>query len=231
MNIDILTLFPGMFAGPFNESIIKRAVNNKLVNIAVRQLRDYADSKHRIVDAPPYGGGPGMVLKPEPLFEAVDDIKKHYNGAKPPSVILTSPQGEVFNQQIAAELAKLDGMIIICGRYEGVDQRFVDYGIDRQISLGEFVLSGGEPAAIAITDAIVRLLPGAVGNPDSAPTDTFAQPGQIAPPVYTRPAEYRGLKVPDILLSGDHAQIQEWRRRSANAPKQPPGPSPDQTSP
>ncbi|MDD2471841.1 MAG: tRNA (guanosine(37)-N1)-methyltransferase TrmD [Dehalococcoidales bacterium] len=214
MRIDILTLFPEMFDGPFASSIIKRAMDRNLVNIYVNNFRNYARDRHQIVDDCPYGGGAGMVLKPEPIFEAVEDLagKPYVKNPKKP-VILLSPQGRIFDQKIARQLASCENIILICGHYEGFDERIVQHLATDEISIGDYVLSGGEPAAIVMVDAITRLIPGAIDEM-SAADDSFSR-GLLEYPQYTRPANYRNLSVPDILLSGNHGQIEKWRRMQA----------------
>ena len=214
MRIDILTLFPEMFDGPFASSIIKRAMDRNLVNIYVNNFRNYARDRHQIVDDCPYGGGAGMVLKPEPIFEAVEDLagKPYVKNPKKP-VILLSPQGRIFDQKIARQLASCENIILICGHYEGFDERIVQHLATDEISIGDYVLSGGEPAAIVMVDAITRLIPGAIDEM-SAADDSFSR-GLLEYPQYTRPADYRNLSVPDILLSGNHGQIEKWRRMQA----------------
>ncbi len=210
MVITVLTLFPRMFEGPFAESIVKRAVEKDLVRLEVRDIRDYAADKHRIVDDYAFGGGPGMVMKPGPIFGAVDAVRRDAPD-RPWHVVLLTPQGKPFDQNDAIELAARDRIILICGHYEGVDERVYSHLADQEISLGDFVLTGGEPAAVAVVDATVRLLPGVLGAPDSGETDTFAT-GLLQYPQYTRPRAFHGWAVPDILTSGDHGGIARWRR-------------------
>ena len=207
MKIHILTLFPDMFAGPFAESIIGRAVNQGLVSIDIYNIRDYAHDKHHVVDDSPYGGGPGMVLKPEPLFEAVEAVRE---GIEIPVVLLT-PQGRLFNQGVAEELAGREEIILICGHYEGVDERVRQHLVTDEVSIGDYVLSGGEFAAMVVVDAVVRQLPGALGSEESVGDDSHAT-GLLEYPQYTRPQSFRGWEVPQILLSGNHAEIERWRR-------------------
>lgn len=211
MRIDILTIFPGMVAGPLDESIIKRARERGIARIAVHDLREYTVDRHRMTDDTPFGGGPGMVMKPEPYFRAVDSLVR---GASRPRVILMDPQGKVLDQQLAWELAEEDHLILLCGRYEGVDERVRSHLVTDEISIGDYVLSGGEPAALVLTDAVVRLLPGALGDEQSPLRESFAD-GLLEGPQYTRPRSYRGLDVPEILLSGDHGAIEKWRRRQS----------------
>ena len=186
-----MTLFPEMFEGPFGASIVSRAIRDELVEITTHQLRDYTKDRHRTVDDTPYGGGAGMVMKPAPLADAVQDLKKEASdsGQLQPHVILLSPQGRRLDQNIVTELASRDSLILVCGRYEGVDERFIEAQIDEEISIGDYVISGGEPAAIVLVDAITRLIPGALGSVDSAPSDSFASGlrGKLQGPVYTRP--------------------------------------------
>ncbi len=210
MRIDILTLFPNMFSGPFDESIIKRAIDRQLVSIVIHNLRDYTSDRHRIVDDSPYGGGPGMVLKPEPLFAAVEAIR----GEAQIPVILLTPQGRLFDQRAAEELATYDQMILICGHYEGVDERVREHLVSDEISIGDYVLSGGELAAMVVVDAVVRQLPGALGSEASAGEDSHAS-GLLEYPQYTRPQVFRGWGVPEVLLSGNHAKIARWRREQS----------------
>lgn len=211
MKFDILTLFTGMFAGPFDESIIKRAREKQLIDIALHNIRDYATDRHQTADDAPYGGGAGMVMKVEPLAACIEAVKER-NPAS--AVVMTSPQGRRFTHTVAAELALRTGLIIICGRYEGIDERVRDLYVDDTISLGDYVLSGGEIAAMAIVDAITRLVPGVLGSDESAETDSFCD-GLLEYPQYTRPPEFRGLKVPAVLLSGNHELIRKWRRRES----------------
>lgn len=213
LRIDILTLFPEMFKGVFGESIIKRAVSNNLLDIHTMNFRDFAFSKHKNVDDIPFGGGSGMVLKPEPLFGAVRFLKEttHFENRR---VILLSPEGKVFNQEKAKELASYDQLIFICGHYEGFDARVSKYLADEVISIGDFVLTGGELPAMMITDAVARMVPGVLGSEDSAPTDSFYN-GLLEHPQYTRPRDFEGMQVPEVLFSGNHAKINQWRREEA----------------
>ncbi len=217
MQIDILTLFPEMFEGPFNASIVKRAIDQKLVEINIRNIRDYTHNKHHTVDDSPYGGGAGMLLKPEPIFEAVEatksDISHKQEADEVPTILLT-PQGRLFSQQIALELSKYSHLILICGHYEGVDERVSEYLVTDEISIGDYVLSGGELAAMVVADAIVRLIPGVLGSEASAPDDSHAT-GLLEHPQYTRPPVYRGWAIPEVLLSGNHAQVAKWHREQA----------------
>jgi len=215
MHIDILTLFPEMFQGPFSCSILKRAIDRKLVSISLHNIRDYTHDKHHTVDDYIYGGGTGMILKPEPIFEAVESVKSRYTEQESSlPVILLTPQGRCFSQKIAYKLSKYSRLVLICGRYEGVDERVGEHLVTDEISIGDYVLSGGELAAMVVVDAVVRLLPGVLGSEVSAIDDSHAT-GLLEYPQYTRPAEYRGYSVPEVLLSGNHAQIAKWRREQA----------------
>jgi len=211
MRFDIFTLFPEIFAGVFDESILKRAREAGLLEIGLHNIRDYAEGKHRVTDDYPYAGGGGMIMKPEPIFAAVEAVL----GAPPQiPVILLSPQGRVFNQDIAFELAQHPHLALICGHYEGVDERVREHLATDEISIGDYVLTGGEIPAMIIVDAVARLIPGVLGDP-AAPTKDSHASGLLEGPHYTRPAEFRGWRVPEILLSGNHAQIAAWRRREA----------------
>lgn len=209
MKIDVLTLFPAMFAGPLDESIIKRARESGLLDLRVHNLRDYAHDRHRTVDDRPFGGGPGMLLKPEPIFEAVEALKRERT-----RVILVSPSGRTFNQAIARELAQLDDLLMISGHYEGFDERVREQLADDELSIGDYVLTNGGLPAMVVIDAVTRLLPGALGDEESARDESFSH-GLLEYPHYTRPAEFRGLKVPEVLLSGHHADIEKWRGEQA----------------
>lgn len=211
MRFDILTLFPDMFRGPFDESIIRRGQDKELIRIGLHQIRDFAKDRHHTVDDAPYGGGAGMVMKPEPLTDCIEHAKQLNPDAM---VIAACPTGERFNQQLAEELAQSKGLIIICGRYEGIDERVRTRMVDRSISVGDYVLSGGELAAMIMVDAVTRLIPGVLGSDESARTDSFSD-GLLEYPQYTRPAMFQGIPVPDVLLSGDHARIELWRRRES----------------
>jgi tRNA (guanine37-N1)-methyltransferase len=207
--IDIITLFPEMFKGVFGDSIIKRAIDNKILEIRLTQLRDFAFDKHKQVDDSPFGGGSGMVLKPEPMFRAVRSVLQNSNS---PSrrIIIADPAGETFNQKKAKELANVDWLIIICGHYEGFDARIYSLA-DELISIGDYVLTGGEIPAMAIVDAVARMLPSVLGAADSAETDSFFD-GRLSYPQYTRPRNFEGMEVPEVLLSGNHAEIAKWRQ-------------------
>lgn len=210
MRIDILTLFPEMFTGVLSSSIVGKAREKGIVQIQVNNFRDYSESKHGTVDDTPYGGGGGMVLKPEPLFRAVEAV----TGESKPRVILMCPQGVPYNQKLAEELAKEEHLVFICGHYEGYDERIREHLVTDEISIGDYVLTGGELASMVIVDSVVRLQPGALGNQTSAEEDSFST-GLLEYPHYTRPAEYRGWKVPDVLLSGHHANIVSWRLKES----------------
>ncbi len=210
MHIDVLTLFPEMFQGVFDQSIMKRAIDQGLVSIGVRNIRDFTHDKHHTADDYPYGGGAGMVLKPEPIFEAVEAIDKK----KGTPVILLSPQGRLFTHEVARELAKQSQLVLICGHYEGTDERVREHLATDEISIGDYVLSGGELAAMVVMDSVFRLVPGVLGSEESSLDDSHVD-GLLEYPQYTRPPEYRGWPVPEILLSGNHAQIKSWRREQA----------------
>jgi len=209
MRINIVTIFPGFFETPFALSIPGRAASAGLVDYRVVDLRDYTHDRHRTVDDVPYGGGAGMVMKPEPFFEAVDDL------APSGPIVLLSARGRPFRHADAVRLSVAREVTLLCGHYKDVDQRVADHLATEEISLGDFVLSGGEVAALAVADAVVRLLPGAMGDHDSAASDSFYDERLLSPPSYTRPAEYRGHTVPDVLRSGDHARISAWRSEQA----------------
>jgi len=214
LSVEVLTLFPRMVAAPLEESILGKARDKGLLRVQVTDVREFADGKHRVTDDVPYGGGAGMVMKPEPLVSAIEAARQRQPGAR---VILLSPQGVRFDQAKARELAATGSLILICGRYEGVDERVLDW-VDEELSLGDFVLTGGEIAALAVIEAAARLVPGVLGNELSAQDESFsAEGGLLEGPQYTRPPEFRGLKVPDVLLSGDHKRIAQWRREQAVA--------------
>lgn len=216
MRIDILTLFPSVFEGPFAASIIKRAIERGLVKIVLHNIRDYAKDKHHVVDDYPFGGGGGMLMKPEPVFDAVESVREEIRQqegtekAEDIPVILLTPQGQLFNQRMAANLATYRNLILICGHYEGMDERIREHLVTHEISIGDYVLTGGELPAMVVVDTVVRLLPGVLGSGQWA-EDSHAS-GLLKYPQYTRPAVYRGWKVPDVLLSGNHAEIARWRR-------------------
>ncbi|MCS7337160.1 MAG: tRNA (guanosine(37)-N1)-methyltransferase TrmD [Verrucomicrobiae bacterium] len=209
MRIDVVTLFPAMFTGPLDESIIKRARQRGLVEIHIHNLRDYAHDKHKTVDDRPFGGGPGMLLKPEPIFEAVEHLSRQNT-----RVILLSPIGRVFNQAIARELAKQEHLLLICGAYEGFDERVRQALAHDELSIGDYILTNGSLPAMVIIDAVVRLVPGVLGDDQSAEDESFMR-GLLEYPQYTRPAEFRGMRVPEVLLSGDHEAIAKWRAEQA----------------
>lgn len=214
LNFEVLTLFPGMFEGPLNESILKRGREKGLLKVTVRNIRDYTEDKHKTADDSPYGGGAGMVLKPEPIFKAFEAMKDEHPGEKFLTILL-SPQGRVFHQNRAEELSEEKRRIILlCGHYEAIDERVIGSLVDEELSIGDYVLTGGELAALVVIDAATRLLPGVLGDEESAYRDSFGD-GLLDHPHYTRPAEFRGMKVPDVLLSGNHAEIEKWRRREA----------------
>ncbi len=221
MRFDIFTLFPQMFEGPLTESIIKRAREAGIVEIHLHNIREYATDKHKTTDDTPYGGGGGMVMKAEPIFRAVEAVlglppRRAGEPTPPPPcpIILLTPQGRPFTQEVAAELSQLERVVLICGRYEGVDERVREHLATDEISIGPYVLSGGELPAMVIVDAVVRLLPGALGDPEGARKDSYAM-GLLEHPHYTRPADFRGWRVPDVLLSGHHARVAEWRRQES----------------
>jgi tRNA (guanine37-N1)-methyltransferase len=209
MKIDVLTLFPAMFAGPLDESIIKRAREAGRLDLAIHNLRDYAHDRHKTVDDRPFGGGPGMLLKPEPIFEAVESLA--HEGTR---VILLSPAGRPFNQAIAGDLAGLEHLLMVSGHYEGFDERVREQLADDELSIGDYVLTNGALPVMVIIDAVTRLLPGVLGDEDSAQQDSFSQ-GLLEFPQYTRPADFRGMTVPEVLLSGNHAEIARWRAEQA----------------
>ena len=212
MLIDVITLFPEMFTSPFADSIIKRAIDNKILQINFTQLRDFAFDKHKQVDDSPFGGGSGMVLKPEPMYRAVRNVLSRAENLRR-KIIITDPSGTVFNQAKAKELATFERLIFICGHYEGFDARIYDLA-DEIISIGDFVLTGGELPTMVMIDAVARMLPGVLGSEDSARTDSFFD-GLLSYPQYTRPQDFEGKKVPEILLSGHHANIEKWRREKS----------------
>jgi tRNA (guanine37-N1)-methyltransferase len=223
MRIDIITIFPDMFRGVFDFGILSRAVEAGIVEIRVRDLRSFASDRHRTTDDAPYGGGPGMVMKVEPLVSAVEAIRAargargtgdEHEGAREPRLVLLSPRGRSLDQPKVEELAGSEHLVLVAGRYEGVDERFVELTGAEEISIGDYVLSGGEIPAMVLVDAVVRLLPGAISDPRSAEEDSFSR-GILDYPHYTRPREFRGLQVPEVLLSGDHEAVREWRRQKA----------------
>ncbi|MGG4553780.1 tRNA (guanosine(37)-N1)-methyltransferase TrmD [Paenibacillus humicus] len=215
MRVDVLTLFPEMFTGVFGTSILGKAQDKGIVSLNPVNFRDYAGNKHGTVDDTPYGGGGGMVLKPDPIFRAVEELLSGKPAdARAPRIILMCPQGESFTQRKAEELAEEEHLIFICGHYEGYDERIREHLVTDELSVGDYVLTGGELPAMVVVDSVVRLLPGVLGNETSAVTDSFST-GLLEYPHYTRPVEFRGWKVPDILLSGHHANVADWRRKEA----------------
>lgn len=211
MKLDIITIFPAMVEAGLTEGVVARARDRGLADVKIRDLRDFTTDRHRTVDDVPYGGGPGMVMKPEPLFAAMETVASERG--RPSAVILMSPQGRVFDDAMARRLSGLEHLAVICGRYEGVDERVSEALVTEEISIGDYVLTGGELPALVLVDAVVRLLPGVVGDAESVEADSFAH-GWLDHPHYTRPAEFRGMPVPDVLLSGHHAEIAAWRRRA-----------------
>jgi tRNA (guanine37-N1)-methyltransferase len=212
MRVDILTLFPGIFSGPLDNSILLKARDAGILAVAVHDLRDFAAGKHRVTDEPPFGGGGGMVMKPEPVFAGVESVRERFGPGK---AVLLSPQGETLSSALARRLsAEEDHLILICGRYEGVDQRVADHLADLEVSIGDYVLTGGELPALVLIDAVARFLPGVLGDPLASSRDSFEE-DLLEAPQYTRPRTFRGHAVPDVLLSGDHAAIEKWRREEA----------------
>jgi tRNA (guanine37-N1)-methyltransferase len=209
MKIDVLTLFPAMFAGPLDESIVQRARTNGVLDLKIHNLRDYTHDRHKTVDDRPFGGGPGMLLKPEPIFEAVENL-----GREQTRVILLSPSGRKFNQAIARELSQQEHLLLICGSYEGFDERIREHLADDELSIGDYVLTNGALPAMVIIDTVTRLLPGVLGDDESSHEESFSHE-LLEYPHYTRPAEFRGMKVPEILMSGNHAEIAKWRAEQA----------------
>lgn len=213
MRIDIITLFPEICRGPLNVSMMKRAQENGALELHIHNLRDWTTDKHHVVDDAPFGGGQGMVMKPEPIFTAVEDLKSKIRNPKS-KIILMSPAGRRLDQEVAIEFSRDAHLIIICGHYEGVDHRVIEHLVDSEISIGDYVLTNGAIAAVVFVDAVVRLLPGVLGDEQSAVDDSFSG-GLLEGPQYTRPSDFRGMKVPDVLLSGNHAQIAAWRKEQA----------------
>ena len=209
MKIDVLTLFPAMFAGPLDESIIMRARKSGRLDLKIHQLRDWTHDRHKTVDERPFGGGPGMLQKPEPIFEAVESLRRAET-----RVILLSPAGRKFDQAIARELAQSEDLLLVTGHYEGFDERVRETLADDELSIGDYVLTNGALPAMVVIDAVTRLLPGVLGDDESSRDESFSH-GLLEYPQYTRPAEYRGMNVPDILVSGNHAEIEKWRRKQA----------------
>jgi tRNA (guanine37-N1)-methyltransferase len=224
MRVDIITLFPEICRAPLNESMMKRAQENGALDLHIHNLRGWTSDKHHVVDDAPFGGGQGMVMKPEPIFAAVEDLRSESRKTsnaeqsrienREPKVILMSPAGRRFDQEMARQLLQVPHLILICGHYEGVDHRVVEHLIDEEISIGDYVLTNGAIAAVVLVDAVVRLIPGVLGDEQSAHDDSFRE-GLLEAPQYTRPAEFRGWKVPEILLSGNHAQMAAWRQEQA----------------
>lgn len=213
MRFDVITGLPKLLESPFQESILKRAQSKGFVELVVHDLRDYAHDKHQVIDDTPYGGGAGMILKPEPIFKAVDVIRSE-NPSSLMRIVLMTPQGPTFNQAKAEELSKQNHLVFLCGHYRGVDERVIQGLVTDEISIGDYILSGGELPAAVVVDAVVRLLPGALSNADSAEGDSFMD-GKLDHPHFTRPEEFRGMKVPEVLLSGHHANIEAWREQQA----------------
>lgn len=207
MRIDIVTGLPKLLESPLQESIVKRAQQKRVVEIVVHDLRDYAHDKHKTIDDVPYGGGPGMVLKPEPIFECVERLRSERTYDE---VVFLSPDGQTLNQELANSLSLMKNLLLLCGHYKGIDERVREVLVTKEISIGDYVLTGGELAAAVVVDAVVRLIPGALNDSESVLTDSF-QDGLLGTPQYTRPAEYRGMKVPEVLLKGNHKDIEAWR--------------------
>ena len=214
MKIDILTLFPEICRAPLSESMMKRAQENKIVDLRIHNLRDWTIDKHHIVDDAPFGGGQGMVMKPEPIFAAVEELQQSAIKNQKSKIILMSPGGRRLDQKLATELSQESHLIVICGHYEGVDHRVIEHIVDLEISIGDYVLTNGAIAAVVLVDAVARLLPGVLGHEQSAHDDSFSA-GLLEAPQYTRPAEFRGWKIPEVLLSGNHAEIAKWRKEQA----------------
>lgn len=212
--IDVLSIFPDMFSSPFAEGMVSRASEKGLVDLRVHNLRSFTMDKHATVDDYPFGGGPGMLMKPEPFFEGVDFIRKTYTDTGESRIVLLTPQGRTFSHEMALEFSRNKGLIFLCGRYEGVDERVAERLADEQVSIGDYILSGGELAAMVIIECVVRLLPGVLGSSESLVGESFSE-GLLKYPQYTRPSVYRGLEAPSMLLSGDHAKIAEWRKEQA----------------
>ena len=213
MKIDILTLFPEICRAPLSESMMKRAQEDNIVDLHIHNLRDWTTDKHHIVDDAPFGGGQGMVMKPEPIFGAVEDLKSRIENRES-RIVLMSPAGRQLNQKLASELSRESHLIILCGHYEGVDHRVIEHLVDLEISIGDYVLTNGAIAAVVLVDAVVRLIPGVLGDEQSAADDSFSA-GLLETPHYTRPADFRGWKIPEVLLSGNHAEIAKWRKEQA----------------
>ncbi|MHB0885266.1 MAG: tRNA (guanosine(37)-N1)-methyltransferase TrmD [Bacillota bacterium] len=214
LRVDIVTLFPAMFTGPFSESMTKRAIDRGLLDIRLHDLRDYTHDRHRTVDDYPYGGGAGMVLKPEPVFEAVEAVTGPDRSAERPRVILLTPQGKRLTQDAVVRLAEHKWLLLVCGHYEGIDERVRTELVDEEISIGDFILTGGELPAMVLVDAVSRLIPGVLGEEESVREESFSE-GLLEYPQYTRPPEFRGLTVPEVLVSGHHEKVRLWRRRES----------------
>ena len=210
MRIDVLTIFPGIFADPLRGSLLGRAIADGVLDVRLHDIRDFATDKHRQVDDESYGGGPGMVMKPEPIFSAVESL-----GAGKRRILLLSPAGRRLDQALVRELAEEPWLVLVCGRYEGVDERVVEGLPAEEVSIGDYVLSGGEVPALVLLEAVTRLVPGVIGQRESHERDSFGDDGLLDHPHYTRPPEFRGMRVPDVLLSGNHAEIERWRREAA----------------
>jgi len=211
LRVDVLTLFPGIFSGPLDQSILLKAREAGILSVEVHDLREFAKGKHRVTDEPPFGGGGGMVMKPEPIFSGVEALQGRFG---PGRVVLLSPQGERLDPALARRLAGDEHLILVCGRYEGVDQRVADHLADLEVSIGDYVLTGGELPALVLIDAVARFIPGVLGDPLASSRDSFEE-GILEAPQYTRPREFRGYAVPEVHLSGDHAAIERWRREEA----------------
>lgn len=216
MKIDVLTIFPGLFEPFRTTGLLGAACQSGIVDLAVHDLRDWTTDRHRTVDDAPYGGGPGMVMRPEPLVDAIEALAGAKGSARTAHVILLSPQGRRFEQELAQTLSRAPHLVLVCGRYEGVDERMIELAVDQEVSIGDYVLAGGEVPALAVIEAVTRLLPGVMGNPASADTESF-EAGLLEGPQYTRPAAFRGLEVPAVLRSGDHQAIARWRAEQARA--------------
>jgi tRNA (guanine37-N1)-methyltransferase len=214
LRIDVITIFPGLFEVFLRESMVGIAIRENLIGVAVHDLREHTTDRHRTVDEPPYGGGPGMVMKPEPLVAAIEAVAGPKGPERTARVALLSPQGRRLDQKRLTELAKEEQVVLVCGRYEGIDQRAIDLAVDEEISIGDFVLSGGEVPAMVLIEGMSRLIPGVLGNPESASRESFQQ-GVLEGPQYTRPAVFQGLEVPLVLRSGDHAEVERWRAEQA----------------
>jgi tRNA (guanine37-N1)-methyltransferase len=214
LRIDVITIFPGLFEAFLSESMVGIAIRENLIGVAVHDLREYTADRHRTVDEPPYGGGPGMVMKPEPLVAAIEALAGPKGPQRGARVALLTPQGRRLDQKRLADLAAEEHVVLVCGRYEGIDQRAIDLAVDEEISIGDYVLSGGEVPAMVLIEGMSRLVPGVLGNPESAGRESF-QRGVLEGPQYTRPAVFRGLEVPAVLRSGDHAEVERWRAEQA----------------